>query len=125
MAHSTKFLSSVVVFVLCAIFADTPAQAHARLESSNPAADAILGALPTELLLTFSEPIKLINAAVVKAQGQEAKGFGPARVEGEILNIPITGSLTNGVYKVNYQVVGTTDSHPIGGSLAFTIQMER
>jgi copper transport protein len=123
MIQFTKFLSTTVVFVLCAMFAVTPAQAHARLETSIPAADEILDAFPKELSLTFSEPIKLINVVVVEDRGQEAKGFGPARIEGKILYIPVSSAQINGVYTVNYQVVGTTDSHPVGGSLKFSIHM--
>ena len=125
MIHFTKYLSTAMLFVHCAMFAVTPAQAHARLETSIPAADEILDAFPKELSLTFSEPIKLINAVVVKDQGQEARGFGPARIEGEILYIPVTSAQTNGVYTVNYQVVGSTDSHPVGGSLEFAVQTGR
>ena len=122
MAQSTGFLSAIAVFAVYAMFAGTPAQAHARLETSIPAAGETLDAFPKELSLTFSEPIKLINAGVVKDETQEAKGFGPAKVEGKILVIPVTSAQNSGVYIVNYRVVGTADSHPVGGSLGFTVR---
>ena len=100
------------------------ASAHAMLEGSTPAADAVLTTPPTSVDLTFNEAITLLPDSV--------RVFGPdgGRVDdgaiGRSHDDPATASvglhtdLAQGTYLVSYRVV-SADSHPISGAYTFAV----
>jgi copper transport protein len=115
-----------VVFatVLCAFAACTvPAAAHAVLEASVPAAGERIARPPSEITLTFDEPVEtsLGSLRVLDAAGRELPsgpvvhpGGDPARVAIRI------ASLARGRYVVAWRVV-SADSHIVGGAYAFGV----
>lgn len=122
MNNRIGLLRMLTLSIVCAMGVSGLALAHAGLESSIPAAGEILGDVPHEIVLTFTEDIKVIGASILDAKEQKVGGLGQPKVDGKILSIPLNGSLKDGAYRVEYQVVGIADSHPIIGSVSFSIR---
>lgn len=113
----------VALFVtLVALFgAASPAAAHDELLSSDPAADAVLDAMPEQLTLTFSA--ELLDGGGNEMQVTDAGGTsladGAAVVDGTTLVQPLTGAAA-GAVTVLWRAV-SSDGHPISGEFAFTV----
>lgn len=122
MNNRIGILRMLTLSIVCAMGVSGLALAHAGLESSIPAAGEILEDVPHEIVLTFTEDIKVIGASILDAREQKVGGLGQPKVDGKILSIPLNGSLKDGTYRVEYQVVGIADSHPIIGSVSFSIR---
>jgi copper transport protein len=99
-----------------------PAHAHATLVDTSPARNSIVNNPPMEVVLTFSEPVRLVpdRIRVVDPQGERADA-GSARVDGQTVRIGLrTGAPTKGTYVVSYRVT-SADNHPVGGSFPFSV----
>lgn len=103
-----------------------PASAHAELEGSNPEANALIGALPEYLDLTFGENIMTIDGSEGSNQIQVVDANG-ARVDDEtivinnqVVSVGIKPGFGDSTYTVTYRVV-SEDGHPIEGSYNFTV----
>ncbi|MFC7487931.1 copper resistance CopC family protein [Knoellia sp. CPCC 206453] len=98
-----------------------PASAHSRLLSISPADGAALPASPTEVVLTFNEPIdpQFVTVRITDSEGGNVVGQD-ATAEGAKVTLPISDPIAAGNYSVLYRVV-SADSHPISGSTKFTI----
>ncbi len=96
----------------------TPAEAHAILVSSSPAAGATLGAAPGIVVLTFDEPLvaRLSHAAVVDPTGRRFKDA----VSGETIRVPLSTNAP-GVYRVDWTTVSQVDGHTITGTFRFGV----
>ena len=101
------------------------AEAHDALTSSTPARNAGLAGVPTELRLTFSNPVALALARVTLLGPDStnvplgALGLHPDSAR--VLIAPIAAErLLTGRYTVQWQIAGA-DGHPVRGSFAFTI----
>jgi copper transport protein len=96
-----------------------PVGAHAMLVESDPADGAVVSAPPPTLSLVFSEPVSVSVLRLVRPGGGEdvlPKPAGPSpRVE---VSIPSTG--LRGTYVLSWRVV-SLDSHPVGGTVAFSV----
>ena len=114
-----------LVFVLLLTFAllmtPTPAPAHDYLVSSRPDADAELSSPPDEVSLEFNTSIgeRFAQVAVVAADGQTYHVGDPVvdgpTVTQAVADLPPTGEVT-----ISYRVV-SSDGHPIGGTVGFTV----
>ena len=96
----------------------TPAFAHARLVSSDPAANARIKP-PGQIKLLFSEKLEpaFSSASLTDAAGKTvpvSKSVGGQT----ITLLPLT--LKPGAYKVSWQSVGQ-DTHRLTGSFGFTV----
>lgn len=101
-----------------------PASAHAVLQSSTPAADAVVKSAPTSVALVFDEGISLLPDSV--------RVFGPSGAEvddGKVVHpggraasagVGLHSGLADGTYLVSYRVV-SADSHPVSGAYTFSI----
>ncbi|SDY94695.1 copper transport protein [Micromonospora pattaloongensis] len=100
----------------------TPAHAHAALVSTAPAQGAVVGYSPTEVALTFSEPVRLVPGKVqVLAPDGKRINSGQPRVAGGTVTIPIrVADRPLGTYLVSYRVI-SADSHPVAGSITFSV----
>jgi copper transport protein len=99
-----------------------PAAAHANLVGSDPAEGAILDAPPGQVVLSFSEPVRLVadRIAVIGPDGDPVHD-GEPRVDGADVVIPIgDGGGAIGTYLVSYRVV-SQDSHPIAGAVTYSV----
>ncbi|WP_091491393.1 copper resistance CopC family protein [Microbacterium pygmaeum] len=100
----------------------SPASAHDELVSADPAADATLDALPTQLTLTFSGEIAT-DAGASEVQVTDAAGTtladGAPVAQSNVLTQALTGE-ASGAITVLWKVV-SSDGHPISGQYSFTV----
>jgi copper transport protein len=113
-----------LVVVILLVLAATPASAHAMLEGSNPAADAVLTAPPSSVELTFNEAITLLpdSIRVFGPDGVRVDNTSVARSHGDgaTAAVGLRPDLSAGSYLVSYRVV-SADSHPIEGAYTFAV----
>lgn len=97
--------------------------AHLALQSSSPAAGDRLDAVPTEIVLTFTEAVEVPLSTVDLAGPGGPVTLGEvAGNEGRtVLRAPVDEPLRPGDYTVRWQAVGL-DGHPVRGEIAFTIE---
>ena len=115
-------VAAVAWLTLCA----PPAGAHALLIHADPAPNATLSQSPSQLLLTFTEPIdpSLSTIELVDTRGRPVPGVAksqPVPGSPSQLRVVITTSLPKGVYTVNWLTVSTVDGHEASDSYAFGI----
>ncbi|RKS79084.1 hypothetical protein BZB76_0525 [Actinomadura pelletieri DSM 43383] len=98
----------------------TPALAHTRLTSSDPKKNASI-ASPQQIVLTYSDSIRLPRVILTGASGEQESQVGKAEAVDNKVTLPITGTLANGKYTVGWRVV-SADGHPVTGSYSFTVE---
>jgi copper transport protein len=106
----------------------SPADAHALLERSYPAAGASLPRAPRAMLLVFTETPEpsLSTVSLLDSSGQTVPGVGkPTVMAGNARELRATlPPLTDGVYTLNWRTVSKVDRHATGGSFAFGIGVQ-
>ena len=126
MTSPARIARAVVTGALVGLFlllglAPAPAAAHANLLDTNPANGTILNEMPDQVVLTFSEPVRLIpGRIVVVAPDGELVETGEITADGPTVTIPIKGGGARGTYLVSYRVI-SQDSHPVGNSITFSV----
>ena len=96
-----------------------PAFAHSELTASMPADKASVETAPKELMLHFSEPVRLTALAVTKAgDAQQELGALPAKSQKDF-SIASPG-LTKGQYTVSWRAL-SGDAHVMTGQFAFAV----
>lgn len=112
------------VAAIAAALALTPvtAQAHARLVSASPAANAVVAA-PRVLTLTFSERIAPAFSTfdVVNAAGSTVAVRTQVGQDGKTLTGTLARPLPAGAYVVNWRIA-SSDGHRMTGSYGFTVR---
>jgi copper transport protein len=97
-----------------------PASAHAALLRTTPAAGTIVTSLPTEVVLTFSEPVRMVPDKVhALGPNGQVVDTGPT-MRGNELHVPLRPGSPNGTYLVSYRVI-SVDSHPVGGGVVLYV----
>jgi methionine-rich copper-binding protein CopC len=100
------------------------AQAHAHLQTSVPAADAVLASAPRELALGFSESVEPGFSGLILRDG--AGGVvptGPARLapgDDRAIVVPLARALAAGLYTVEWHALAA-DGHKTQGRYVFTV----
>jgi copper transport protein len=106
----------------------SPADAHALLERSYPAAGTSLPRAPHVMLLYFTEAPEpsLSPVLLLDSSGQTVPGVGkPTVVPGNARELRVRlPPLADGVYTVNWRTVSKVDGHVTGGSFAFGIGVQ-
>ncbi|MEZ7155975.1 copper resistance protein CopC [Streptomyces sp. MAD19A] len=99
-----------------------PASAHAALTGSDPAQGAVVDTAPTQVSLTFSEPVAVgdDSVRVLDPKGERVDKGVPANPGGTTYGVRLVSGLPDGTYTVAYQVV-SADSHPVAGAFTFSI----
>jgi copper transport protein len=98
-----------------------PASAHASLLGATPAPGSVIGTSPTEVVVTFSEPVSPVAGRVQVLDPDGRRISGEPSATGATLRIPVRrAGRPLGTYLVSYRVV-SADSHPIGGALTFSV----
>ena len=106
--------------VLSSLVMATGADAHAALKSISPQDGSSLAAAPTQVVLTFNEPIGTSFATVTVTGAQGAVSSGRAVVDGVTVTQALAPDLPNGRYTVAYRVV-SEDAHPVADRTTFTV----
>lgn len=118
MKSSTSF---ACVAALAMAAAGPRAEAHARLVSATPAANAAVASTNT-LTLHFSEALapKLSSAQLMKADGAATPSMAMVR-NGKELEVKTPAPLRPGTYMVMWSVVASDDGHRTKGAYNFTV----
>lgn len=120
-AASVRLIAAMVTAL---VLWPAAAHAHLKLQSAQPAANDTVAAVPTELRLTFTQPVTLAfsQLTLIGPKGSEVAlgDLATARGAPEVLLAPISGPLSAGVYTVRWQTAAG-DAHPIRGEFAFTV----
>lgn len=122
MRTSTRGLTLLLLTGLLGLFIGVvPASAHSRLLSITPADGAKLPQSPTEVVLTFNEPVnpQFVTVRITDSEGGNVVGQD-ATAKGAKVTLPVSDPIAAGTYNVVYRVV-SADSHPISGSTSFTV----
>lgn len=109
----------VVGLALTLALAPRAAWAHAVLFGSDPSPDAVLGAPPASVSLTFSEAVTPAGKGIKVYSPTGHQVAGTVRVVGHALTAPINSTET-GTYVVTWQVLAT-DTHPSRGAFSFVV----
>lgn len=98
-----------------------PAAAHTDLESSSPAEGASLTSAPSEVKLTFEEPVTLPPEAV-KITGRDGAAWtvGTPTVAGAVVTAPVTPSGPAQAYTLTWKVIAK-DGDNLTGTVHFTL----
>ncbi|MEU6239012.1 FixH family protein [Kitasatospora sp. NPDC047058] len=101
-----------------------PAAAHATLQSTDPAQNAVVATAPQAVTLTFSEAVSLSgdSVRVLDPAGKAVDTGNPAHADGKdnTARVGLNAGLANGTYTVAWRAV-SEDSHPIGGAFTFSV----
>lgn len=91
---------------------------HAALIDVEPADGAVLERAPPAAVLRFSEPVTPIAVRLLDRTG--TRRDLRAVVEGESVRVALPPGLPDGPYLLSFRVT-SVDSHPVAGTVAFTI----
>ncbi len=94
--------------------------AHAQLETISPANGEVVSAPPTEVVLTFNEPVSLTGGNARVFDDDATQVSAPADQVGVTISIPLEPELPDGTYTVAWEVV-SADSHRITGASVFHV----
>ncbi|CAN5634049.1 hypothetical protein BH10ACT3_BH10ACT3_12010 [soil metagenome] len=97
----------------------TPAGAHATLETLSPEPDAVLDTPPTEVVLTFSEPISIPQDAIRVFDPSERRLPGvEATADANVMTAKLPELTVDGSYTVAWHMV-SADGHALSGAYLF------
>src|SRR5215216_639076 len=105
----------------------SPVSAHAFLESSDPAANAVLPNAPQSITLNFTEPLEssYSRAELFDATGALVPGAtSTIGSEPRSMIVQIPPGLGNGTYSLLWRTLSTADGHTAQGYVPFTIGSE-
>lgn len=106
--------------LLCLLLAPLPAAfAHAQLLSTDPTGNALLESVPGQIELTFNEPVSPLTITLIGPDGA-ASELTDRTIGGETTTVSLPDGIEDGTQVLSWRVV-STDGHPIGGSLVFSI----
>src|SRR5262245_52564881 len=116
-----RLLAAAVLGFLGALAIAAPASAHAVLLRTSPAQNSVVSTPPSDVVLTFSEPVTPVPDKV-RLIGPDGKRMqaGKVRVNGNDVLIPVDEKAARGTYLVNFRVV-SSDGHPVAGAFTFSI----
>ncbi|MFH9853805.1 copper resistance protein CopC [Streptomyces althioticus] len=122
---ASRVRTMVLLFLVVAgalLAGAAPASAHAALTGSDPAQGAVVDTAPTQVSLTFSEPVAVgdDSVRVLDPKGERVDKGVPANPGGTTYGVRLVSGLPDGTYTVAYQVV-SADSHPVAGAFTFSI----
>ena len=99
------------------------ASAHAFLVRSSPVANSVVRVPPSEIRLTYSEPVepRFTDVSVTNAAGRQQTAGLPHRSEADAdeLVVPLQ-SLARGWYLVYWRTI-SVDGHPVRGAYTFAV----
>jgi len=108
-----------LIFITSASLPST-AWAHANLERAEPAPGSALDQAPTELRLSFSEPV---DSSFSRVQLLDAKGEQADRGDSHVapddprqMIVSVPGDLSNGLYTVAWRTSSAIDGHTVNGA---------
>ncbi|MER8479778.1 copper resistance CopC/CopD family protein [Mesorhizobium sp. M1163] len=107
------------VLLLAVIAAPNPASAHAALLKAEPADGAVLAQSPSQMSLTFSEPVSPLVLTLVRPDGTSIP-LTSFRLSGQTVEVDNPQALKSGTHVLSWRVI-SADGHPVGGSVLFSV----
>jgi copper transport protein len=99
------------------------AEAHAVLQSSEPARGATLAQPPKQIVLHFSEPVEVSfgSVQVFDSAGDRVDAGRPGHLAGDSSSVRLpVPRLSRDAYVVTWRVI-SADSHPVHGAFTFRV----
>ncbi len=116
-----RAIVSALLAVVCVLLLAAPGSAHAELESTTPANGQRLAAAPSQVTLTFSESVNLLDDGISLLNSDGAVVSTPdPTVDGHTVTWPMPQHLRNGPYVVTWRVI-SADGHPVDGAFSFGV----
>jgi methionine-rich copper-binding protein CopC len=106
--------------VALSLFAALAAQAHTQLSTSRPADGAVLDAAPQQLMLHFSEPVRM-TAWTMQGPADQRQDLPPLPKEASADFSASLPSLPAGEYVVSWRAL-SADTHVLNGVISFTVR---
>ncbi|MFG1606670.1 copper resistance CopC/CopD family protein [Actinoplanes sp. NPDC049265] len=98
-----------------------PASAHSSLVSSTPEGGAVLRTQPSEIVLTFNEPITALPSRTQVLAPDGKRISESVTADDKTLRITLRkADRPLGTYLVSYRII-SGDSHPVGNALIFSV----
>lgn len=120
---SARALTQLAVALAMLVLLPAAALAHAVLSESHPRQGEVLSAAPTEVVVSFNEPIaaaftplKVVDQAGARVDTGDARILQPARDTVRVDLKPLPPGIYTAVYRVT-----SLDSHPVEGSITFSV----
>lgn len=114
--------SLAVAFIVAAtVFAcgAGSAFAHAQLIASDPPDGVVLPQAPEALTLKFTEPVRPLVARLSDPQGR-TRMLDDVGTKGDSVVLKLPSGLENGTHVLSWRVA-SSDGHPTGGGLVFSV----
>ena len=115
-----RALAALLLGGLLTLTGAQAASAHAELLSTTPENGAVLDEAPAEAVLTFNEPVQLIDGSIRLFPGDDNPLTLDAHVTNTSVIAALPADLADAGYALSYRVV-SADGHPISGAITFTI----
>ncbi|WP_193334526.1 copper resistance CopC/CopD family protein [Devosia beringensis] len=119
MPSMTKRLCELLLAVLLSLAATHAAFAHAQLLSTSPQENAVVTSSQTQLELVFNEPVSALAISLIKPDGG-ALDLLDQTSSGQTMTVLLPTGLADGTHVLSWRAV-SVDSHPVAGSLVFSI----
>jgi copper resistance protein C len=116
--NGLKIAAVLVVAALTGALTAAPAAAHTSLVAAAPA-DGSTVRPPTEIDLTYGDPVRFVGVVVLDARGGHHESGRPRVVDAKVTE-RVAGTLADGPYTVGWRVVAP-DGHPVSGRYRFTV----
>jgi len=111
-------LVTAVVVALLTVVSTLPVLAHASLLGAQPADGEVIAEAPTELVLTFNEPVSPLAMLLVGLDGTTSP-LGTVSAVGNTLRIALPADQA-GTQVISWRAI-STDGHPIAGTTSFSV----
>lgn len=118
--RSLRLLGACLALVTALSGHARSASAHAVVLGTVPVDGAVVVRAPEAITIRFNEPVGLIAAQILDADGEAVPRDGAREVEDGQLRIPLPPNLAAGSYIASYRVM-SIDGHPVGGSIVFSV----
>ena len=119
-----RWIVAAAIVVVWTFFSSVPgADAHAVLQSSNPADQSVVSSSPPKITLTFGEIVSIGPGAirVFDCRGKRVdQGVATHDKTANEVEIGLRPDLPKGSYAVAWRVV-SSDSHPVHGGFVFSV----
>ncbi|PWK76142.1 copper resistance protein CopC [Aminobacter sp. AP02] len=114
-----RWLAGLMLAAAALVGATAAASAHASLIRSTPVEGAVVGQMPAQIMLTFSEPVTPLVVLLMRPDGRSDRLEGVDSGDGVGVDLPAT-DMPDGTYLLSWRVV-SSDGHPVGGTVTFSV----
>lgn len=118
-----KLLKVLAISIISFFAFITPSFAHTEIVSVEPDTNQTLTVLPTEVKLSFSEPV-ITDGTFASITSESGSVEASIRIEEANLFISIPQDLTGTSFSIAYKTVAS-DGHPLDGELVYQLAIEQ